>query len=116
MSPVAVPRITPGMTLAVEPADYLYGNGLALLIVQSVAVDQRLLPSMEWVRLDCLRLRPDGSVLGPFSPLVRISALAAAVRPVGWLPSIDSGASSPDTDPARPKLEHRRPRAEPQHG
>jgi hypothetical protein len=88
MSAAAVPRLTPGMTLAVEQRDYCYGTGLALLIVQSISVDQRLLPSMEWVRLDCQRLRDDGSVAGPFSPLVRTSALAAAVRPTGWLPSM----------------------------
>ena len=90
MSAVAVPRITPGMTLAVEQRDYCYGTGMALLIIRSIAVDQRLLPSMEWVRLDCQRLRDDGSVAGPFSPLVRTSALAGAVRPTGWLPSMRS--------------------------
>ncbi|MEU4626648.1 hypothetical protein AB0G04_42525 [Actinoplanes sp. NPDC023801] len=91
MSAVVVPMITPGMTLAVEPGDYCYGTGVALLIVQSITVDQRLLSSLEWVRLDCVRLRPeDGAVLGPFSPLVRTKALPAAVRPTGWLPSIGS--------------------------
>lgn len=88
MGTVEVPRITPGMTLAVEPLDYLYGTGLALLIVQSIDVDQRLLSSMEWVLIHCLRLRHDGSVLEPFSPMVRTRALAGAVRPTGWLPSM----------------------------
>jgi hypothetical protein len=46
------------------------------------------------VRIDCQRLRADGSVLGLFSPLVRTKALAAAVRPTGWLPSIEDRASS----------------------
>lgn len=86
MNPNEVPRITPGMTLAVEEADYLYGAGMVLLIVQSISVDLRRLPNMKWVRLDCLRLRADGSVEDEFSPLVRRTALAAAVRPTGWLP------------------------------
>jgi hypothetical protein len=86
MHPNEVSRITPGVTLAVEQKDYLYGNGLALLIVQSVGVNQELLASMEWVRLDCLRLSDDGATIGPFSPIVRTKALAAAVRPTGWLP------------------------------
>jgi hypothetical protein len=77
------------MTLAIAQADYLYGDGMALLIVQSIAVDQRLLPSLEWVLIHGQRLRPDGAVIGPFSPMVRTSALAAAVRPTGWLPSIN---------------------------
>jgi len=98
-----VPRITPGMTLAVEERDYLYANGMALLIVQSVSVDQHLLSSLEWVRLDCLRLREDGSVIGPFSPMVRTRALAAAVRPTGWLPPRDeqSGTSADESMPHR---------------
>ncbi len=89
MSTVSVPRITPGMTLAVEPRDYLYGAELALLIVKSISVDQAMLSSMEWVLIHCTRLRHDGAVLEPdFAPLIRTSALAAAVRPTGWLPAI----------------------------
>jgi hypothetical protein len=101
-----VPRITPGMTLAVEQKDYLYGTGLALLIVQSVAVDQQLLASMEWVRLDCLRLSDAGATIGPFSPMVRIKALAAAVRPTGWLPPREQQPGPGGDDPMP---ENRRP-------
>jgi hypothetical protein len=89
MSTAAVPRIRPGTTLAVDQPDYCYGTGMALLIVQTIPVEQQLLPTIPWVVLHCVQLRHDGSVLGPFSPLVRTSALAAAVRPVGWLPSIN---------------------------
>lgn len=106
MHPNEVPRITPGMTLAVEQKDYLYGTGLALLIVLSVAVDQQLLASMEWVRLDCLRLSDDGATIGPFSPLVRTKALAAAVRPTGWLPPREQQSGPGGDDPM---LEDRRP-------
>ena len=76
------------MTLAVEPRDYLYDAEMALLIVQSISVDQQLLSSLEWGLIHCARLRHDGTVLEPFSPLIRASALAAAIRPAGWLPSI----------------------------
>lgn len=107
MHPNEVPRITPGMTLAVEQKDYLYGTGLALLIVQSVAVDQKLLASMEWVRLDCLRLSDDGATIGPFSPLVRTKALAAAVRPTEWLPPCGQqpglGGDDPMPEDRRPQ-------------
>jgi hypothetical protein len=89
MGPDTVPRIIPGMTLAVAEKDYLYGLGLALLRVRRVPVDQATLASLEWVLLDCQRLREDGSVLEEVSPMVRVSALAAAVRPTGWLPRLD---------------------------
>jgi hypothetical protein len=101
MSTSAVPRITTGMTLAVEQTDYLYGTGTALLIVQSITVDQRILPSLEWVLLHCVRLRHDGSVLGPFSPLVRVSTLATAARPTGWLPTATGVSSPPVASPDR---------------
>ena len=92
MSTVAVPRITPGMTLAVQQRDYLYGAGTALLIVKRISVDQETLAKTEWVLIHCTRLRHDGAVLEPeFSPLIRTSALAAAVRPTGWLPSLGEG-------------------------
>ncbi len=47
MSTSVVPAITPGMTLVIEEPDYCYGTGMALLIVQTVTVDQPLLPSLE---------------------------------------------------------------------
>ena len=117
MGAIAIPRLIPGTTLAVAEADYCYGTGTALLIMQCLPVDPRLLSSMEWVRLDCLRLRDDGSVLGAVSPLVRIRALAAAVRPVGWLPSLplaapERGVLAPATQPH----EQRCPGGEQRHG
>ncbi|MFC3384424.1 hypothetical protein [Couchioplanes azureus] len=84
---------------------------MALLIVQSIPVDQRLLPSMEWVRLDCLRLRHDGSVLAAFAPLIRISALTEAIRPTRWLPSEDDDNDLPRLSPllTAPISQHRVP-------
>jgi hypothetical protein len=80
------------MTLAVQQRDYLYGAGTALLIVKRISVDQETLAKTEWVLIHCTRLRHDGAVLEPeFSPLIRTSALAAAVRPTGWLPSLGEG-------------------------
>jgi hypothetical protein len=115
------------MTLAVEQKDYCYGDDMALLIVQSITVDQRLLPSMEWVVLHCVRLRHDGAVLGPCSPLIRTSALAAAIRPTGWLPPVDShshpaaAASGPTLNrapawPMAPEQDGRRPDEEHRNG
>jgi hypothetical protein len=95
MSTVSVPRLTPGMTLAVESDDYLYGAGMALLIVKSISVDQEMLSKLEWVLIHCTRLRHDGAVLeAEFAPLIRTAALAAAVRPTGWLPSIGEAHAS----------------------
>ena len=84
MSTVAVPRITPGLTLAVEPRDDHYGAEMALLIVKSISVDQETLSSLEWVLIQCTRLRHDGAVLEPeFSPLIEIGEDGVLYMSVG---------------------------------
>lgn len=74
-----------GAVLDLAEADYLYGRDrLRLRLV--APLDTRRLATLEWVRLVGEEIWWNGEIRPRRDVMVRVAAIKAAVRPVGWLP------------------------------
>jgi len=71
-----------GDVLQLNEPDYLYGTGVLRLRVTKVGTVQRL-GGNDWVDLEGLTLRPDGTEAShqPRHTVVRVSALRSAIQP-----------------------------------
>lgn len=75
----------PGTVLDLGEPDYLYGTG-PLRLRLATPLDTQRLARLEWVRLIGDEIRWNGEIEPNRDVNVRVSAIRAAVRPVGWLP------------------------------
>jgi hypothetical protein len=71
-----------GDVVDVEDRDYKYGTGRLIMRVTQIGGEQRAADG-DWVELDGLELRPDGSQFGvqPRHASVRVAALRNQRRP-----------------------------------
>lgn len=69
-------RLNVGDVIEVDDNDYKYGTGRLIMRVTTIGSRQRT-PDGDWVDLDGLELRPDGTQLGaqPRHAVVRVNAL-----------------------------------------
>lgn len=78
-------RLEPGVVLRLAEPDYLYGVGVLCLRLTS-ALDLQRLAALEWVRIVADEILWTGEIAPSRDVVVRVAAIPAAVRPVGWLP------------------------------
>lgn len=72
-------RVRRGQVLRIPEADYCYGLGL--LVLRVTDVDEQPQPGVEWLRVQGVEVRPDGSDGDRRDVLVRTSALPKNAPP-----------------------------------
>lgn len=77
--------LAPGVVLDLGEPDYLYGVG-PLRLRLATPLDTQRLAQVEWVRLIGDEIRWNGEIEPNRDVMVLVSAIRAAIRPVGWLP------------------------------
>ncbi|MDR7278389.1 hypothetical protein [Catenuloplanes atrovinosus] len=88
-APRCRPDIVPGTVLDLAPMDHRGDGGRLTIRVTEIGEEYQLLPTLEWLRVKGVVVRPDGVPGDETSAWIRTAALADAVRPTGWLPPPD---------------------------
>lgn len=88
-APEPRPNIVPGTVLDLAPIDHRGDGGRLSIRVTEIGEAYRRVPSLEWLWIRGVVVRPDGVPGDKTSTWIRTSALVDAVRPTGWLPAPD---------------------------
>jgi hypothetical protein len=78
-------EIGPGVILALDEADYLYGAGFVALRVEQLGADPGSFPKLEWVRVVGRQIHWNGTEEHR-DVMVRTAAIPRSLRPPTWRP------------------------------
>lgn len=85
-APPRRPEVVPGTVLDLAPIDHRGDGGRLSIRVTDIGEEYRRVPTLEWLRVTGVVLRPDGVPGDETIAWIRTAALVDAVRPTSWLP------------------------------